>query len=384
LIFGIILKDIPYRPYIVLAIGAAAFSGPIEVIKANFRIKEEAFQFVFFGLLQFFVNLCFTLYFVVVMNLGALGLIRAIFISNVLFGLISLILLMRESKSKISFFQIKEAILISTPIVFHMVSHWGLNLMDRLILQSFVSLSDIGLYQLGYQVGTIYQVFIIAINNAWVPFFFQKKGNKDYEKIIQKISSWLILFQLFIASLIILFKDEIFRVIINEKYYDARLIVPYVVIGFVFVTFYHMWVNILFFQKKMNLIPISTIFAVITNIVINILLIPKFGIIGSALATTLSYGVLASIVFIFSIKMDKFRFEYNKWFKVFISGSIIVFLSLQINYDNLYLSFFIKSFILLLWPINLSLMKFWDKEDLKYINKLGIKIQKLIYHLVRK
>ncbi len=383
-VFGNILKEIPYKPYVILAIGAAAFSGPIEIIKANLRIKEKSFIFVLFGLLQFLVNLCFTIYFIVVLNLGALGLILSIFISNFLIGFLSLFILIREAKSEISHFLAKEAILLSIPIILHMVSHWGLNLMDRLILQSYVPLSEIGIYQLGYQVGTIYQVFIISINNAWVPFFFQKKGIKDYEKIIQKISTWLILLQLFIASFIILYNDELFRLLINAKYYNARLIVPYIVLGFVFVTFYHMWVNILFFQKKTKLIPISTILAVITNYVINIILIPKFGIIGSAIATAVSYSVLAIIVLIFSIKLDTFRFEYKKWFKIFLSGFTIVFISMQINYKNLNISFLMKFLFLLLWPLFLSLLKFWDKKDFQFLNKFGMKYQKIIYHLFRK
>ena len=73
----------------------------------------------------------------------------------------------------------KRSLFIALPILPHMLSHWVLNLMDRIILQAYLPLSDVGVYQLGYQVGGAFQIIIIAIDNYWAPFFHQKILNNS-------------------------------------------------------------------------------------------------------------------------------------------------------------------------------------------------------------
>jgi O-antigen/teichoic acid export membrane protein len=360
----------------VIGIGSAALSGPIDILKTNLRIQEKSFLYVILILLQFSINIGFALYFVVEMKLGVLGIVLALFISNAFTGFLSITILLRKSRSRFSFQYIGEAIIISAPIVLHMLSHWGLNLMDRFILQSFVSLSEVGIYQLGYQIGTIYQVLIIAINNAWVPFFFRHFEKDENHSLIQKLSTWLILIQLVMASCIILFTDELFSFFIDIKYFQARFVVPWVVLGFVFVTFYHMCVNILFTNKNTKLIPMATIIAALVNLTINLILIPKIGIFGSAIATTISYGILAGTVFMISLKVDRFRYEYKKWFKSLVAGLLLILIGNGISTNSLLLSILLKSLLILSWPLILIVLNYWDKEDYQLIKRVFFKNSK--------
>lgn len=379
-LFELVLNDIPFSPYVIIAIGAAAFSGPIEILKAKLNIQEKSIKYVALVLLQFILQIGFTLYFLMAMRLGALGVLLALLVSKAIMGILSVFILLTKTKQMISFVFLQEALIISFPIVLHMLSHWGLNLMDRFILQSFVSLSEVGIYQLGYQVGTVYQVLIIAVNNAWVPFFFQKIDDKKNHEVIQKTATWLMLFQLFFASCILLFKDEAFAILINAEYQEARNIVPWVVLGFVFVTFYHMWVNILFSQKETKLIPIATLLAAVTNFIVNIILIPRFGIYGSAIATTVSYAILAIVVFIVSLRVMRFNYEYFKWIKIVIAGLLIVVVGSLLKVDNIYMAISLKLLLLLAWPFVLWIMKYWDCIDYqlakKFITKLTTGISK--------
>ena len=368
--FELILKDIPFSPYVIIVIGAAAFSGPTEILKAKLNIQEKSVQYVALVLLQFIVQIGFTLYFLMAMRLGALGVLLALLVSKAITGTLSVFFLLAKTKQMISFVFLRDALIISFPIVLHMLSHWGLNLMDRFVLQSFVSLSDVGIYQLGYQVGTVYQVLIIAVNNAWVPFFFQRIDDNANHAMIQKTSTWLMLFQLFLASCVILFKDEVFALLINAEYQKASSIVPWVVLGFVFVTFYHMWVNILFSQKETKLIPIATLLAALANFIANMLLIPKFGIYGSAIATTVSYAVLAFVVCIVSLRVMRFEYEYTKWIKIVIAGVVIVVAGSLLKVDNILVSLALKSLLLFAWPFVLWVLNYWDRDDYQLVKNL--------------
>ena len=73
---------------------------------------------------------------------------------------------------------------------------------------------------------------------------------------------------------------------------------------------------------------LAAFLAVVSNIVLNIILIPKFNIMGAAFATLLSYLVLLSVTIFFSFKEIQFSIPYKEIF-IYFGSSIIM--SLVIN-----------------------------------------------------
>jgi O-antigen/teichoic acid export membrane protein len=100
--------------------------------------------------------------------------------------------------------------------------------------------------------------------------------------------------------------------------------------------------NIVYIKKAVKFLPIATIVAGISTIFFNFLLIPYFGVYGSAWAGIISNLICLSITFYISEKFYSIKYEYKRITMIFlITGILIIFLffiqSLSINWWKLVL-----------------------------------------------
>ena len=98
----------------------------------------------------------------------------------------------------------------------------------------------------------------------------------------------------------------------------------------------------IYHYESTYMIPHFKFAGALTNIVLNFLLIPIFGILGSAFATLISFFIMASCIFYFGNKLQYIKFNLKAWFFPLIIWSIIIMLN-----ENYYM----MVPIILLYPI---------------------------------
>ena len=94
----------------------------------------------------------------------------------------------------------------------------------------------------------------------------------------------------------------LFRFLVDVDFYKAKDFFPILLLGFVFQSYYYLFTNFLFFQKKTVLLAKLTFFSAILNLILNYLLITQYAVIGVAYATAITYCVYFFIVWYVSIK----------------------------------------------------------------------------------
>ncbi|HWQ95743.1 MAG TPA: flippase, partial [Candidatus Methylomirabilis sp.] len=114
---------------------------------------------------------------------------------------------------------------------------------------------------------------------------------------------------------------------------------------------------------NLKLVSISAV----SNIILNLALIPNFGIIGAAIATATSFIITSLLFLIWSIKLFSFKID-QAWIKKMMSG---VFLSIFFfNIGQFFVKKYIIGFIILFIFTFAVLSIFLTKEDRKYFMKL--------------
>jgi len=184
------------------------------------------------------------------------------------------------------------------PIVIHLLSGVMHSSIDRAILADMVSVAELGLYTLGYQVGMVMAIVTTSVNKAWQPSYYDVMESSDPKKdhhIRRTYNLWLIVMSL-ICTMGILWGGDILKLITPENFHGAAVVIPYVMLGYFFHGLYYFAVSPIFFHKRTTLLPWLTGSAALLNIGLNFLLIPQMGITGAALATTISmfYHALVS------------------------------------------------------------------------------------------
>lgn len=181
------------------------------------------------------------------------------------------------------------------PILFHLLSHQILTSSDRLMMGSFkITDAEIGIYSFFYTIVSMLSVILNALNNSWVPFLYEDLDKRDYSNLNNRISNYVQVFTILTCGFVLLSR-EVTMLFGDSEYWSGTPVIPILVIV-VYCTFmYQFPVNYEFFKGKPTIIAIGTIIAAIENIILNIVLIPRFGMYGASIATLISYITLVIV-----------------------------------------------------------------------------------------
>ena len=179
------------------------------------------------------------------------------------------------------------------PMVFHTLSHQVLGQSDRLMMQWFsVSGREIGIYSFFYSYVAILSTILNALNTSWCPFLYDDLAKKNYDVLNRKVKNYVQIFTTMCLGFLLLSR-EVMKFFANSEYWPGAPIVPILVLVVYCTFFYQFAVNYEFFNEKPKYVAAGTVCAAICNIVLNAIMIPKWGMYGAAIATLISYALLA-------------------------------------------------------------------------------------------
>jgi O-antigen/teichoic acid export membrane protein len=180
---------------------------------------------------------------------------------------------------------------ICLPLVFHGLSHIILAQSDRVMIQHMINNRATGIYSFVVTFSNVLNVIWGALNNTWVPFYYDDLKKKEYNHIADKTKSYLLNYSI-IVIVFLFWAPEVIKLFVPSPFWEAIGLLPYFVMSAYFVFLYSFPVNFEFYNKKTYSIAIGTVSAALVNIGLNYLLIPILGMTGAALATLIAHIVL--------------------------------------------------------------------------------------------
>jgi O-antigen/teichoic acid export membrane protein len=366
-LFDKILPDLPFYPYIALVLWTTFLSIPLNFSFILLQARERSFLYSIIHVSRFLLTTILIILFVVVYMEGPLGSLKGQFFAGIIFFFVGIALLWKDIGLLFNVSKLKDSLSFGIPLVPHELASWISSTIDRFFLSHYTTLSTVGLYSLGYQFAAILGFITVAINFAWVPYFFStaKELGEQARPTFALLTSYYMMFILFIALCIIFFAENVIYIMTTPVYYESTEVVPIIVLSFIFGGMYYMVVNQLFFLKRTAYVMYSTIIAAISNICLNIILIPRFEMIGAGLATAISCGFCFIFVYYFSNKLFPIRYEYGRIFKICLLATLIYVFSLFIPDWGMIVKFLIKSLLIGAYLIGLVICGFVTQEEIR-------------------
>ena len=109
--------------------------------------------------------------------------------------------------------------------------------------------------------------------------------------------------------------------------------------------------------------------AAIINFILNIILIPRIGYLAAAINTTVGYVFLVIITWFFARLTIDYSFEYKKWLKLLLVGIVFYVFVDAIHPSSHMVMFGIKLVIMILFPITLIAIQFWESSEIIHLIK---------------
>lgn len=184
----------------------------------------------------------------------------------------------------------KYCIPLAVPIIFHQISNLLLNQSDKIMLQSMCDNSVVGVYGLAGSFAIVMSYIWSALNNSWVPFYYEYTKKNQTDEIRQHSKNYLQIYSVLTIGFILL-TPEVFHMFASKEYWSGTSLIPILVIGYFFVFLYSFPVNFEFYNKKTKTIAIGTALATTLNIALNFCFIIKLDALGAAVATMIAHGI---------------------------------------------------------------------------------------------
>ena len=165
---------------------------------------------------------------------------------------------------------------------------------DRYVIEAMIGSTTLGLYAAAYNLCQYVQaVFIESVSQAIMPIYmrlYHQQGVKETEAFIARSLRTYVLFGAPVIAGLAAVGPELLPSLASDKYASASVILPWVIAGMVIDGTNSMLGAGLFINKKTRIITSIVISAAVLNIVLNLIMVPRIGIVGAAIATVASYG----------------------------------------------------------------------------------------------
>lgn len=220
-------------------------------------------------------------------NLGELK-VWVTAVAQIICGIIIYISIARKSKWKPKRQYIRFAFLFNAPLLIHYLAQYILRSSDKVMITSICGERAAGLYGLGATVASIAIMAWGAMAASLTPYMYTHIASKEYEKVNRAAVAVIGVFGV-CCVIVSLIGPEVVYILGSEKYIENIGLIPPIAASSLLSGVYGVYATIAFYYHKRTSTAIMTIIAALLNILLNYLLIPKYGYIAAAFTTEAAY-----------------------------------------------------------------------------------------------
>lgn len=275
-------------------------------------------------------------------------------LSTIVIEMILIIIFAIYLKPKISLFNIDKNFLNRTmifgiPLFLNTTLTWILSVSDRYLIGFLSSYKETGLYSISYSIGSqsLNLVFTSIMLGAY-PLIIKawNEHNQEYvENLISRLIKYFYILCIPIVSALFVIGPLLISLLASNEYYKGYLVLPWVGLG-IFMSGLSQYVHKIWeLTENTKMILILHLIAAISNLILNIIFIPKFGFVAAGITTFISY----TLYLILSIYLIRNEFNinlFNKNVLLIIFSAVVMLGPVKILYN--YFGNTLMSFIIIL------------------------------------
>lgn len=253
-------------------------------------------------------------------------------------------------------FNIKDTAIVkgmlnySRPLVANAVAWWVNSALDRYVIVWICGVAANGIYSVSYKIPSILNILSNIFNQAWVLSSvkaYEKDDKHGFFSYIYEIYNMILVFA---CSVLIIITKIASKLLFAKDFYAAWEYVPFLLISVIFGAMSGFVGGIFSAVKDTKIYSISTSIGAFVNFVLNILLVNKFGPIGAAASTLISYFTVWVLRMVTVRKYIKLRVNY----KMNIVGYVGLFLQavVLIGVRNNYILYSVEGLVFVMLIVN--------------------------------
>ena len=320
----------------------------------------------------------------------ALAYISASIVTSIIFLFCFSKLGITNTKINMSTDLTKKLFRFSIPVFMSSIALIIINYTDTLIITFFRTLEEVALYQVALPTTQLLLVFSSAIAAVILPLTSHLYSNKrltEIERGIRVISVMLLFILLPFVILLYSFPEIVIQILFSREFLPAVNTIKILSISMIFYSFF------VVFQTTLDgigrpFINTKIMFAMaLSNIIMNLLLVPVLGIMGSAIAFGITFliGMLAGWIYV--RKYLNISLAYSRMVKIFvasvISAAVTYLVKVWLNtsiYEEFVVALAIGWFVFI---VLVSISKSITIDDIEFIESKSFHMPNTVKKMVK-
>ncbi len=334
------------------------------------RAKNKTAFFAVQGIINTALVIVFNILFLAVFHFGITGYVLSVALAD---GLTSLLIfvkekLWREIVRKPNKSTLKQMLGFSIPMIPATIFWWVTSVSDRYMVTWFLGEAENGIYAVSNKLPTVLTLVSTVFMQAW-QFSAISESENDKKEHIEFYGKVWASFQsvMFLAgSAITALAVPMIKILTTESFYSASEFVPMLALAMVFSAFANFMGSVYVVEKRSKNSFLTTMVGAALNIILNLLLIPKIGSQGAAIATFVSY--LA--VFIIRTYDAKKYIPFKTHFVTVSINSLIILLQIGYMLFGLPLNYPVQALcFIVLFIINFRFFKVFFEKIISFVKR---------------
>ncbi|MEQ1855829.1 MAG: oligosaccharide flippase family protein [Longimicrobiales bacterium] len=289
------------------------------------RVQGRAVAFVVVNLTKLALMLVMNVWFVVYEGLGVLGVLVSNLIASSLFSVGLMAYLLISSGRAFSGPKFREMLRFGRPMMFWFLGSFVMVSSDRFFLNHFAGPYEVGLYSLAYRFMAILPALtFVPFYQAWDPQRFGLAGEKGVAETFTRAFTYLNIAIAGVALGICVFTEDVIRVMATPEFYAAHQVVPLLIASQILWSLVG-FVNLgLLLRDRTDILGRLAVVTVLVILGLDLALIPRFGIIGAATATLITYALRFALVLRASQQHYRIDYDWQRVFSVYAIAVVVV------------------------------------------------------------
>lgn len=268
----------------------------------------------------------------------------------------------------------------SIPLMFSSVTFIIYSGIDSFVLAFFRGTYDVGIYNAAIPLVALMGLIPDLFIQLFYPLVTKEFAKKNFElikELSKQISKWIFMLVLPIFLIIFIFPEIIISLLFGEQYISAANSLRILSIGGFIFTFQGLLTVLLSMAGKSKILLINFLITLLLNLILNILFIPKYGLIGAAISTSFVWMIFTFILFIEIKKIVHFiplKRAIGKILVISLIPASLLFILKMLIRMNLFSTLVLIIFFVLSYLILMYITGCFDKKDLMILRSIKRKL----------
>ncbi len=338
------------------------------VFKDYFNATEQSKKYSLFNLFRSITLLILTVTFVAAFHWGIAGILFAQTLSFIAVIIVYGKQYLKKIYPHFDVKLLKKLLAYSAPLAFSLISSIVLSFGDRYILKFLMDNAAVGIYALASKLANVIDfIILIGFQLAYNPYAFRSFEKANFKLFHSKMTTYLTLGMLTLALAIALFAKGIIFIFSpeNKNYWIAANYAPFLAFLRPLFGLRYMFSISLHIKKRTSYIPFIVIASASLNIILNLILIPRFKIYGAIISSSIALLIMAAAFYFFGQKHFKIKYEFNRIIIAYVIALSLFIASKYLLVNKFIIDFIIKTLLFILYPLLLFALKFFTPNEIE-------------------